>query len=144
MEPGQLIKNGSCTCPDNVIKYICIINGSNQGGFTIWQGTAFNCPAEKDRILLRHNSFTSRAFGSCNDGNIIGESVGVSLGSTCVYTSRLVDNITADPSLIGRRVECIYKPNGATEISVDSMTINVTGMCVYKEFAECPASGCRA
>ena len=61
------------------------------------------------RILLRHTSFGgSGAFGLCNDGAIVGRSLGVSVDNS-VYTSQLMINLTASLDLIGRSVECVYR-----------------------------------
>ena len=129
LESGQLITTDSCTCPEGVITYQCIIDGSEPGGFTIWNGTAFSC-GQSNSILLRHNLFTTQsgAFGSCNNGIISGQSLGVSPGN--VYTSQLQVNVTnsSRSELVGRRVQCVYSPDGSTYIVVNSTTIRITGI----------------
>ena len=88
LESGWLIKTDSCTCPEGVITYMCIINGMDPGVFTIWNGTAFNY-GQSNNLLLRYNLFGTQtgAFGSCNDGTISGQSLGAGAGN--VYTSQL-------------------------------------------------------
>ena len=133
LESGQLITTDSCICPEGVITYQCIIDGSEPGGFTIWNGTAFSC-GQSNSILLRHNLFStpSGAFGSCNNGIISGQSLGVSPGN--VYTSQLQVNVTnsSRSELVGRSVQCVYSPDGSTYIVVNSTTITITGIaCTY-------------
>ena len=132
LEYGQLIKTDSCTCPEVVITYQCIIDANVPGGFTIWNGTAFNC-GPSNNILLRHNSFSGQtgAFGSCNNGIISGRSLGVSEGN--VYTSQLQVNLTSSSrsGLIGRTVQCVYSPDGSTNIVINSTTIMITGNKLY-------------
>ena len=126
MVSGQLTKTDFCTCPEGDITYVCVINGNGRGGFTIWQGTAFNC--QSNHILLRNNLFgSSGAFGSCNNGIISGRSLGVSEGN--VYTSQLQVSVNSDSrsDLIGRTVECVYSPDGSTNNLINSTTITITG-----------------
>ena len=128
LESGQLIKTDSCTCPEGVITYMCVIDGTDPGGFTIWNGTAFNC-GQSDNILLRHNLFGTQtgAFGSCNGGTISGRSLRVS--SDNIYTSQLQVNVTnsSRSELVGGTVQCVYSPDGSTYIVIDSTTITITG-----------------
>ena len=119
LESRQLIKTDSCTCPEGVITYMCVIDGTGPGGFTIWNGTAFNC-GQSNNILLRHNLFGTQtgAFGSCNGETISGRSLRVSRGN--VYTSQLQVNITnsSRSELVGRTIQCVYSPNGSTYIII--------------------------
>ena len=117
---GELNKISSCTCLNNDITYTCAVNGL---GFTIWQGSAFDCPAQLNRILLHHTSFASGIMGLCNGGTIVGHSLGVS-GS--VYTSQLTVSVTSN--MIGRMIECAYSPMGVTITPINSTTIAITGM----------------
>ena len=125
-DPGQLVKIGSCSCPEDIITYHCIVNAPGLGGFTIWRGTAFNCPTVQNRVLLRHNSFgsASGAFGQCGDA-IVGRSLRVD--PNFIYVSQLEIDITVNPELIGRTVECVYNPSGDTIIPINSTTIAVEG-----------------
>ena len=110
---------------------MCVIDGTDPGGFTIWNGTTFNC-GQSNNILLRHNLFGTQtgAFGSCNEGTISGQSLGVSPGN--VYTSQLQVNITnsSRSELVGRTVQCVYSPDGSTYISINSSTIMISGMII--------------
>ncbi len=130
LESGQLIKTDSCTCPEGIITYQCTIDGSQPGGFTIWNGTAFSC-GQSNNILLRHNLFhtPTGAFGSCNDGIISGRSLGVSSDGTNIYTSQLQVNVTNDSrsQLVGRTVQCVYSPDGGTYNIINSTIIMITG-----------------
>ena len=92
-------------CPGEVVNYTCTIvdtSGNPPIGSTFWRGTAFNCPGSANRISLGHSLFsTSRATGTCTNGAITAESVGVV--DNC-YTSRLM--VTASSALNGTTVEC--------------------------------------
>ena len=106
--------------------YNCAVVGA---GFTIWKGSAFNCPSSDSEIFLSHSLFRgSGASGFCNDGALFGRSIGVSEDNT-VYTSQLTVNLTADSSVVGERVECDYFFNGV-ETTIGSSVINdeVPGM----------------
>ena len=121
---GQFIKINNCTCPGDILTYNCEITGS---GFTIWRGSAFNCPGAGSRILLRHSLFGgSGAMGSCNNGAIAGRSLGVNMDNT-VYASQLMINLNAPGSdFIGKTVECVYLNTGIESI-IGSTTIQLTG-----------------
>ena len=128
---GQLQKIGTCTCPGDILTYHCVINATVAGGFTIWKGSAFECSTEGNRILLRHNSFSSGAFGSCSGGSLTGRSLPtgavVTTDTNYIYTSQLQADFNSNPSLIGRSIECVYNPNGNTVISIGTATIDITG-----------------
>ena len=128
---GQLEKIGTCTCPGDILTYHCVINATVAGGFTIWQGSAFDCSTEGNRILLRHNSFSSGAFGSCSGGSLTGRSLPtgavVTTDTNYIYTSQLQADFNSNPSLIGRTIECVYNPNGDSVISIGTATIDITG-----------------
>ena len=91
----------------------------------------FDCPnVDGDsRIRLRHSSFISGTTGLCNDGAVIGQSLGISTDSSNnpVYTSQLMINLTATLHVLGRRVECVYLDPNGMEITVGSTTIEITG-----------------
>ena len=127
---GTLTSTNDCPCPGENLAYNCSVTGS---GFTIWRGSAFNCPNVdgESRIRLRHSSFgaSGGTTGVCNDGAIIGRSIQISRDSlgNLVYTSQLVVNVTASPNVIGQTVECVYlNPNGEN-IPIGSTIIEVTG-----------------
>ena len=119
---GDLNEISSCTCPNGVITYTCAVNGL---GFTIWRGSAFNCPAQLNRILLHHMSFNSGTMGLCNGGGIVGRSLGV---SEDIYTSQLT--VTVTPNLVGRTIEYAYSLTGATVTPINSTMIILTGMII--------------
>ena len=116
---SDLTKLSSCTCLNDDTTYTCTVSGL---GFTIWRGSAFDCSAQQNRILLRHMSFGSGTMGSCNGGDIVGRSLGVSEN---VYTSQITVSVTSN--LIGRIVECAYSLTGATVTSINSTTIVISG-----------------
>ena len=123
---GQFTKISSCTCSGDTVAYLCNVTGS---GFTIWRGSAFDCA--DSRILLRHSSFqaSSGTMGLCNDGAIIGRSLGISSNSlnNPIYMSQLMVNLTASSNVIGQTVECVYRNINGMETTIGSATIEITG-----------------
>ena len=106
------------------MNYTCTIvdtSGNPPIGFSVWRGTAFNCPVVFNEISLRHSSFNTSggATGTCASGAITAESVGVA--DNC-YTSRLM--VTVTPALNGSTVECTLSGVRA----VGSRTILIAGM----------------
>lgn len=126
---AQLIKTNDCTCPDDIITYNCNVTGS---GFTIWRGSAFDCPTVDSRILVRHSSFRA-SIGLCNDGVIIGHSLGVDTNSLSnpIYISQLTINLTAAPSVVGQTVECVYRNPGGIDTLIGSTVITIMGIAIF-------------
>ena len=118
-----------CTCPGGIVHYNCSVTGS---GFTIWKGSAFDCPDANNgdsRIRLRHSSFGSGTTGLCNNGAIIGQSLGINTNglNNPVYVSQLMINLTASSNVVGGMVECVYLNPSGVETVVGSTTIEITG-----------------
>ena len=112
----QMPENTGCTCPGSMLIYNCTVVGT---GTTIWQGTAFTCPAEG--IILRHDRFTGGVAGDCNSGSIAitGRSLGVE--NNC-YASQLV--VTVSSALHNKTVECVHNSNdGSNSIGLSRLTI---------------------
>ena len=123
------MKINDCTCPGDIVTYNCNIN---EGGFTIWRGSAFDCPTVDSMILLRHSKFeeSSGTMGQCNSGAIIGQSLGTgtnSLGNT-VYMSQLTINLTASPSVISQTIECVHRNPSGMDTLVGSIMLEITGI----------------
>ena len=109
-------------CPGEVVNYTCtVVDTSNPPiGFSVWRGTAFNCPVSSNGIFLIHSLFnTSGVSGTCNNGAITAESVGVV--DSC-YTSRLM--VTVSVALNGTTVECTL--SGVRVVG--SRTLLIAGM----------------
>ena len=122
---GELLTTNNCTCAGDTVAYSCNVAG---GGFTIWRGTAFDCSASQNSILLRHSSFgSSGTMGTCNNGVIAGHSVGVSSDNS-IYTSQLKIDLASSPSLVGRTVQCVYRNTQNVEVTIGSVTIQLTGI----------------
>ena len=92
-------------CPGEVVNYTCTVvdtSGNPPIGFSVWRGTALNCPTSSNEISLRHSSFiTSGATDTCTGGAITAKSVGVV--DNC-YTSRLI--VAVSSGLNETTVEC--------------------------------------
>ena len=125
---AEFIRISNCTCPGDILIYDCNVLGS---GFTIWRGSAFNCPnVEGDSsIRLRHSTFVSGTMGPCNDGAIVGRSLGISINNlnNPVYISQLTINLTAASNIVGQTVECIYRDPSGVETTIGSTTIDIAG-----------------
>ena len=82
-------------------------------------------------IILFHNQFASqRASGTCNNGAVIGRSIGTVNNS---YTSELIIYVT--PALDRRQVVCSM--DNGTEFLVDTATLLITRgnsytVCIFK------------
>ena len=89
------------------------------GVVTIWRGSAFDCPASNNRIVLRHAQFESGTSGSgvCNDGRIIGHSINTTSDSDGIkYISQLIIQLDENGNQDGRTVECAHHSYTQTTI----------------------------
>ena len=77
---------------------------------------------------MRHSLFRADngAMGLCNDGAIIGRSLGT-VTSSSLYMSQLTINLTASLSVIGQTIECVYRTYGGVETAIGSATIEIAG-----------------
>ena len=93
-------------------------------GPTIWTGTAFNCSASDYAIILLHSRFSSTKgdYGSCSNGAIVGQSLGVEGNN---YTSQL--SVTVTPDIAGKTVECLYDDEHITTL-VFTLVIPTIGL----------------
>ena len=102
-----------CVCPGDILTYECTVMG---GYSTVWI-----CP--ECEIILLHTRFKS-ANGttiSCNNGAIVGQSLGVQGNN---YTSQLNVTITAETA--GKTIMCI-RDNGITTMLIFSLLIPLKG-----------------
>ena len=117
----------NCTCLNYTKTFECEIIGSPIGA-TVWRGTAFDC--EVDTVInLLHNQFTTPtgAFGSCNNGAIVAQSLRVENNR---YVSELNVAITSD--VIGESIECVHDDGGVTTVIGQSLitpTVGKTLIC---------------
>ena len=86
-----------CGCPGQIVSYNCTAVG---GVYTVWGGTALTDCSVGNDISLRHNDFENAA-GECNNGAIVGYSIGILNDS---YTSRLDVRLSND--LQGQTITC--------------------------------------
>ena len=103
---GLLPEGTQCACIGEKLTYYCNVVG---GGTSVWSGTAFDCPMDGSLIILRHSQFASdsnQAFGTCNNGDIVGH--GIRVVDNC-YTSQL--NVTVRESYNNKTVQCVLNSN---------------------------------
>ncbi len=106
-----------CFCPGDVETYVCSVIG---GGATVWSGTAFDCPAQSNVIVLAHARYSGgTAVGACTSGAIIGNGTSVDTsGAEPCYTSEL--SVTVSASMDGQTVVCT---RDNTMIGTDSLRV---------------------
>ena len=102
-----------CVCPGDNLTYICSSPGQ---GFTLWKGSALQCPSHQ--ILLLHRNYEP---GTCGSGT----AQGVSVTGSNNYTSLL--NIRFDDSLNDTDIECYYD-DGTTQTYIGSAVITSAGI----------------
>ena len=118
-----------CACPGDTITYECTAVGA---GATVWTGSAFNCSNSDHNILLLHIFFSLAKgdYGSCNNGDIVGQSLSVEGNN---YTSQL--NVTVTSDTAGRTIECLHDAyDGLTATLIFISVIPIIGMysCIAK------------
>ena len=95
-----------CVCPGHELRLECTVVG---GAYTVWRGSAFDCPTLSNRIILRHSQFEHGTSGECNNGRIIGHSINTTSDSNGIkYISQLIIQLDESGNLDGRTVECSY------------------------------------
>ena len=131
------VKNGlqpqgiRCACAGDRLIYNCSVVG---GTATRWKGTAFDCPMDDSEITLRHSQFAANQdVGICNNGDIVGRSVGVA--NDC-YTSQL--NVTVRESINNKTVQCTFISSAGIRIIGESIVRVASGMCaiIYRTLAK--------
>ena len=102
-----------CICPGDQLTYNCTVQGSLSGA-TIWSGTDFS-GCQQNEILLQHHQYTrpGGSTGTCNNGAIVGQSLGVQGNN---YTSQL--NVTITPETAGRTITCAYDALTGQDITI--------------------------
>ena len=107
----------SCVCPGHPVVYECTVMG---GPWTLWTGTAFNNDCRE--ILLLHDRFQigENYKKSCNNGDILGRSLGA---FDNFYISQLSMKVRL--SSVGKTVECAAAQDD-NAIIIGSSTIQPT------------------
>ena len=54
---GQLVVLSECVCPGRELRLECTVVG---GFATVWSGTAFDCEAQGNEIVLCHSQFLNQ------------------------------------------------------------------------------------
>ena len=104
LEQSKLVLTKGCACPGGTLTYECSIVG-DQGGATIWFGSAFNCASNES--VLFHNCFTDAGtVDECNNGAIVVQSL--SANARQYITSRF--NIIVTHGIAGKTIMCIHDP----------------------------------
>ena len=120
-------------CPGSIITYTCVLESNSPGAvFTVWSGSAFNCPRVGSLIGLLQKSFRVRQpFTRVSCGNL--SAVTTHVNSSC-YTSVLT--IPANEALDGTTVICadaytdVVVGNGTLKIKSE-VTIHQGNMYMY-------------
>ena len=107
-----------CTCPGYITSFQCTVMGD---GYTVWNGSAFDCNPSGNEILLLHVNYVNGAVRTCNNGRIIGRSLGVANER---YASRLDVNVTTE--MEGKTVECVYESGSSAEIIIGFLLLSIT------------------
>ena len=95
------------------------------GTATRWRGTALDCPLG---ITLRHSQFAAnQESGTCNNGDIVGRSIGVV--NDC-YTSQL--NVSVRESFNNKTVQCALTLSEGTRTIGESLFRVALGMCAIQ------------
>ena len=96
-----------CVCPGHELRLECTIVG---GVATVWTGSAFDCPALFNEIVLIHYRFASGThYGRCNNGRIIVRSINTTSDSDGIkYISQLIIQLDENGRLKGRTVKCVH------------------------------------
>ena len=110
-----------CVCPGDTLTYECTVTG---GIATFWTGTAFDCPAGGNDIILRHSLFTlvNGVSGSCNNGVTVARSLAAEDNN---YTSQL--NVIITPETAGKTIECFGDGSSVT-LFFSSVIPTITGL----------------
>ena len=99
------LNESDCTCLGYTQTFQCNVVGR---GFTIWNGTFFECQNE---IKLRHSQYNNiegmtpgPPYSECNHGAVVAKSIG-SYDNLC-YTSQL--SVVIGEEMINKTIECIH------------------------------------
>ena len=128
---GGFVQIYDCTCNGHPQIYECTAQG---GGFTIWQGSAFDCEQNQNIIRLRHTAYTTKAVGDCNDGAIMASSIGISNNNH--YISML--SITVGQEMNNETVECVHHPTQGAATIIGQTVLMITdseGKCCNLTYA---------
>lgn len=130
---GLMMLN-SCTCPGHNQVYECTVVGE---GATIWKGTAFECAATNNEIVLFHeysNGMSSNQR-ACNNGTIIGRIIRAENGT---YTSQVT--VVVRPEMASRSIQCIYDSIDGTTTEIGSAILAITTGSYYMHADACIAA----
>ena len=107
-------------CPGDEIRYECSISGP---GSTVWNGTLFHCPTQKNQLFLLHSRFEG-AIKYCNSTNRYIIAYAIKRENFC-FTSQLIFN--ANTAVNPFTVTCAHDNEVDLMPSiVDSHTVTVT------------------
>ena len=111
----QRIEGNRCICSGDRIVYECSISGP---GSTVWSGTLFRCPVQRDEIILLHSRFGG-VTKYCNTTNRSITVHSLDIENNC-FTSRLY--FSADSTMNSSTVSCIHD-NEINLITIGSPTV---------------------
>ena len=117
---NELMVLNSCTCSGHNQVYECTVVGE---GATVWKGTAFECAATNNEIVLFHeyNNGMSSNQRMCNNGTIVGRIIMAENGT---YTSQVT--VAIRPEMANRSIQCIYDSIDGTTTEIGSAILTIT------------------
>ena len=104
----------NCTCEGYNQVYECRVTG---GGATVWRGSAFDCSASNNEIVLLHSS-SSSVRNSCSNGAIVGR---VARADNNTYVSHITVSVNAE--MVGKNISCFHDSSGINLIGSSLLTL---------------------
>ena len=111
----QRIGGNTCICSGDSIVYECSLSGP---GYTVWSGTLFSCPVQRNEITLLHSRFdgVTKYYNTTNRSIVVHS---VDSENNC-FTSLLT--FSADSTMNSSTVSCIHD-NETSLITIGSPTV---------------------
>jgi hypothetical protein len=114
------VGENECVCSGDEIRYECSVSGP---GSTVWNGTLFHCPTQKNEIFLLHGRFNG-TIKYCNSNDRFIAAHAIKRENLC-FTSQLIFN--ASTAVNPSTITCAHDNEVDLMPSiVDSHTVTVT------------------
>ena len=124
-----VVNSTICTCEGYRLVYECTVDRDSgmMYVYTVWTGTAFDCPATNNEINFL-SGIPNEDNLSCNDGAISGHVITADNDS---YTSQL--SILVTPEVIGSNISCFIDGTTGT-ILIGSTTLTLSTGIVTSQY----------